>query len=295
LALAAVPLIDNVPGTRYVGIDLPRPKRAILDLRPALSHLPVASVGSLPFLVGQTPDGRVIHRDLAELPHLLVAGTTGSGKTIFLYTLLVSLLHRTSTEALSVLIVDPKQTDFIFFQGLPHLYARQVLTDPEEAIAQLRQLTGPELQSRTERLNAARVVKLSDYNARYPASPLHPIVVVIDEYADLIDVMDKAERANFERELKRLAQRARNVGIHLVVATQRPSADNVTTSLKANLPARIAFRLPALYDSKTILDQPGAENLLGQGDMLFLAEGQIIRLQGFYITPDELSELLHLC
>ncbi|HUW09872.1 MAG TPA: FtsK/SpoIIIE domain-containing protein, partial [Anaerolineae bacterium] len=131
-----------------------------------------------------------------------------------------------------------------------------------------------------------------DYNARHPNAPMVPIVVAIDEYADLVQVLDRSGRQEFERRLVRLAQRARNVGIHLVIATQRPSADIVTTSLKTNLPARIAFRLPSHHDSMTILDQAGAENLLGKGDMLFLYSGQVERLQGFYVTPDELKGFL---
>ena len=141
-------------------------------------------------------------------------------------------------------------------------------------------------------MRQARCRDLLDYNERHPDAPMPPIVVVIDEYADLVQVLNRSGRQEFERRLIRLAQRARNVGIHLVIATQRPSADIVTTSLKTNLPARIAFRLPSHHDSMTILGQPGAENLLGKGDMLFLTEGGVERLQGFYIKPNELAAFL---
>ncbi|HOT91747.1 MAG TPA: DNA translocase FtsK [Anaerolineae bacterium] len=290
LALMAPPLIDNVRGTNFVGIDLPHPQPEILPLLPALAGLPPAPVGRLPFLVGKTPAGQVITADLADLPHLLVAGSTGSGKTIFLYSLLLSLIHRHGPQALTLLLIDPKQTDFVYFEGLPHLLGGQVVIEAEAAIGWLDQLTTETLETRSQRLRAARCRDIHDYNARHPDAPLAPLVVVIDEYADLVQVLDKSGRQEFERRLVRLAQRARNVGIHLVIATQRPSADIVTTSLKANLPARIAFRLPSHHDSMTILDQAGAENLLGRGDMLsVLSQGNVERLQGYYISPDELG------
>jgi len=288
LALTAVPLIDNVLGTTYVGIDVPRLEPEAVALLPALSELPEAPVGRLPFLVGRTPAGHTVTADLADLPHLLVAGSTGSGKTMFLYTLIVSLLHQFGPEALSLLLIDPKQTDFVFFEELPHLLDGQVIIDAEEAIAHLGWLTTDVLDTRTQQLRQARCRDIIDYNTRHPDVPMVPIVVAIDEYADLMQVLDRSDRQEFERRLVRLAQRARNIGIHLVIATQRPSADIVTTSLKTNLPARIAFRLPSHHDSMTILDQPGAENLLGKGDMLYLTKGYAERLQGLYISSDEL-------
>jgi hypothetical protein len=292
LALHDTPLIERLPGTQYMAVDIPRTERESVLLMPALAALPPAAVGSLPFLVGKTSDGQTITKDLALLPHLLVAGTTGSGKTVFLYSLLVSLLYQFTPQQVSIVLIDPKQTDFVFFRDLAHLRNKQILNDPEEAIEQLRQLTGEELEARTALLKEARVVKLVDYNETHPTRPMIPIVVVVDEYADLIDVMQKVERKTFEREIRRLAARARNVGIHLVISTQRPSSDIVTSSLKTNLPARIAFRLPGHQDSIVILDQSGAENLLGQGDMLFLADGRLERLQGFYVSPTQLEEFL---
>jgi len=292
LALTSHPLIDNVRGTNFVGIDLPHPQPEILPLFPALDELPSAPVGRLPFLVGKTPAGRTVIADLADLPHLLIAGSTGAGKTIFLYTLLVSLIYRHDPQALSLLLIDPKQTDFVYFEGLPHLLGGQVVIEAKAAIGWLDQLATETLETRSQQLRAARCRDIHDYNSRHPEAPLAPLVVVIDEYADLVQVLDRAGRQEFERRLVRLAQRARNVGIHLVIATQRPSADIVTPSLKTNLPARIAFRLPSHHDSMTILDQSGAENLLGRGDMLFLSEGKVERLQGFYIRSAELTEFL---
>ncbi len=293
LALMAPPLIDNVRGTNFVGIDLPHPQPEVLPLLPALVELPLAPVGRLPFLVGKTPAGQVITADLADLPHLLVAGSTGSGKTIFLYSLLLSLIHTHVPQTLSLLLIDPKQTDFVYFEGLPYLLGGQVIIDAETAISWLDQLTTETLEARSQQLRAARCRDIHDYNACYPDGPLAPLVVVVDEYADLVQILDKAGRQEFERRLVRLAQRARNVGIHLVIATQRPSADIVTTSLKTNLPARIAFRLPSHHDSMTILDQSGAEKLLGRGDTLFmLSQGNVERLQSFYVSSHELSEFI---
>jgi hypothetical protein len=292
LALTSHPLIDNVRGTTFVGIDLPHPQPETLPLIPALDTLPPASVGRLPFLVGKTTAGQIIMADLADLPHLLVAGSTGSGKTIFLYSLLLSLIHRHGPESLTLLLIDPKQTDFVYFEELPHLLGGQVVIDAKAAIDQLNQLTAGTLAVRSQQLRTARCRDIHDYNAQNPETPLAPLVVIIDEYADLIQVLDKPERQEFERQLVRLAQRARNVGIHLVIATQRPSADTVTSNLKANLPARIAFRLPSHHDSMTILDRAGAENLLGRGDMLFVHPTTTERLQGFFIRADEIRQYL---
>lgn len=292
LALMSPPLIDNVHGTNYAGIDLPHPEPETLPLLPALAELPPAAVGQLPFLVGQTPAGRTVIADLAALPHLLVAGSTGSGKTIFLYGLIVSLLQNRRPEEISLLLIDPKQTDFVYFEDLPHLLGNHVVIEPEDAISWLDRLTTEMLNERTQQLRQALSRDIRDYNIHHPDRPMPPIVVVIDEYADLIQVLDRVSRQGFEQRLIRLAQRARNVGIHLVVATQRPSADIVTTSLKTNLLARVAFRLPSHHDSMTILDQPGAENLLGRGDMLFLDKGKVERLQGFFLNADEIGSLI---
>ncbi len=292
LALMSPPLIDNVRGTNFVGIDLPHPQPATLLLLPELSNLPRPAVSRLPFLVGKTPDGRLIITDLADLPHLLVAGSTGSGKTIFLYSLLLSLIHHHSSNELLMLLVDPKQTDFVYFDDLPHLLGGKVVIDPNDAINWLDHLATDMLNHRSQQLRNARCRDIHDYNARNPEALIAPLVVVIDEYADLVQVLNKSDRQSFEQRLVRLAQRARNVGIHLVIATQRPSADIVTTSLKTNLPARIAFRLPSHHDSMIILDRPGAENLLGRGDMLFANQQYVERVQGFYVSSSDLDQYL---
>jgi hypothetical protein len=164
--------------------------------------------------------------------------------------------------------------------------------EAEDAIDHLRRLTDEEMPERTATLQRARLPNISEYNIAHPNAPLRPIVVVIDEYADLIAVLSKKDRAEFEREINRLAQRARSVGIHLVLATQRPTADIVTGLLKANMPCRVSFRLPQRVDSQTILDQSGAENLLGRGDMLLMLNDRLMRLQGYYMPPQEMTRFL---
>jgi DNA segregation ATPase FtsK/SpoIIIE-like protein len=289
-----IPFVDNVPGTDYLGIDLARPDPTSLPLDgSALENLPRPMVGRLPFLAGKTPDGTTVVSDLAELPHLLVGGTTGSGKTVFLYSLMVSLMEQFGPDQLSMLVVDPKQTDFVYFEDCPkYLLGGEVVLEPEDAISWLRRLATEYVSERTQRLRQARARDIRDYNSRFPDDPMTPIVAVIDEYADLVQVLSKNERQDFEKSLIRLAQRARNVGIHLVVATQRPSASVLTTDLRTNLPGRVALKLPSHNDSSTILGRAGAENLLGKGDMLFVEPSGSHRLQSFWIGPDELQLFL---
>ncbi|MBN2267713.1 MAG: DNA translocase FtsK [Candidatus Babeliaceae bacterium] len=292
LALHNTPLIENVSGTQFVGVDIPRQEPEAVPQLDYLVKLQDLNNFQVPFLVGMTPDGQIQTEYLAELRHLLVAGSTGSGKTIFLYSLLVSLLSQFSQKELQLLLIDPKQTDFVYFEGIPHLLGNSVIIEPEEAIGWLEHLTEEVLTERTEQLRDARSRDLQDYNLKNPQEPMPPIVVIIDEYADLVQVLGNGGRQEFEHNMIRLAQRARNVGIHLVIATQRPSADIVTSKLKTNLPARIAFRLPSHHDSMTILDQSGAENLLGRGDLLFKKSTGITRLQGFYLSTEELDRFL---
>lgn len=292
LAARTTPFIDNIPGENYVGIDLERPKREVMPLLPAIQALPERTGSELPVAVGVTPAGEHVVLDLVQLPHILVAGSTMSGKTVFLHSVLLSFVARIPPSQLELLIIDPKATDFVLYNGLPHLRGGQVFTEPEDAIKQLRSLTEDELRSRTRTLQLARCPNLSEYNAANPETRLRPIVVVIDEYADLMAVLSKRERAGFEREVNRLAQRARSVGIHLILATQRPTADIVTGLLKANMPCRVSFRLPQRIDSQTILDQSGAENLFGRGDMLLLQNDRVRRLQGYYMPPTEMAEFL---
>ena len=289
LSLLQEPMIDNLPGTNFVYIDIPHPNRHPVLLSNYLSPIENTEEG-VNFPVGITPSGDMHALDITKLPHMLVAGSTGSGKTTFLYTLISYLTHNYTPEELELLLIDPKQTDFVFFNHLTHL-RQPIITDPTQAIQALHQLLDVELQRRTDILTTARARDIKSYNRRNPNDSLPCIVVVIDEFADLADVMTGQDRERFEQALRRLAQRARSVGIHLVVATQRPTADIVNGTIKTNLPCRISFRLASSIDSRTILDQSGAEKLLGQGDMLIAYNGDTTRLQGFYVSEEELEEM----
>ncbi len=292
LEAAGEVFISRIHGTRYIALDIPFADNS----RPLmlLEHLELLAPGdqALPFLAGQTPGGDYKIVDLAKGPHMLIAGTTGSGKTIFLYSILVSLLHQYSADELELIIVDPKQTDFQFFEGLPHLRNGHVLTDADEAIATLGTLNAVDKQERTDLLKSAGSRDIEAYNVKNPSHRMKRLVVVIDEYADLVQAAELQRRdirRTFESNLCMLAQRVRNLGIHLVIATQQPRATIVTSSLKAVLPFRVSFRLPSHTDSQTILDKSGAEGLLGKGDMLMMTDSDTLRMQGFYISEEQLA------
>ena len=293
LALDKEPIVGNLPGTTFVHVDLPRARRHAAPLLPVLDRADASQVPVCTIPAGLTPDGRVEWLDLTSLPHMLVAGATQSGKSMFLYTLIGSLAALNAPDRLHLVLVDPKRTDFTFFRRLPHLQDRGVITDPAEAVAMLETLLSVDVEERTDQLHEAGYLNIRSYNDAHPDRPIPVVVVVIDEFADLTDAMDsKAERDAFDLALKRLAQRARSVGIHLVLATQRPTVDIVNGTVKANLDGRISFRLGSGVDSRTILDEGGAEHLLGQGDMLLKTAGRMTRLQGFYLDESDLRTLV---
>jgi len=295
LEAAGEVFIDNIKGTRFVGLDVPfsdisEPLVLLENL-----HRLTDRQGSLNILAGQQPDGEYQSIDLAKAPHMLIAGTTGSGKTIFLYSIIVSLLSQLSADALELLIIDPKQTDFHFFENLPCLRGNRVLVDAEAALEALERINAEDKEQRTLQIRAANSRDIDSYNAKNPMRKMKRLVVVIDEYADLVqaaELQGKDVRRSFEANLCMLAQRVRNLGIHLVIATQQPRATIVTSSLKAVLPFRVSFRLPSHVDSQTILDRAGAEDLLGKGDMLMQTDSDLLRLQGFYISEEELISFL---
>lgn len=289
LSMLQEPIIDNLPGTNFVYVDVPHPNRRSVYLSNYLGPVENSN-GGLIIPAGVTPSGEMHTIDITKLPHMLVAGATGSGKTTFLYTLISYLAQNYEPGEIELLLIDPKQTDFVFFDRLPHL-RQPIITDPSEAIQALHELLDTELQRRTDILTTARARDIKSYNRRNPNDSLPCIIVVIDEFADLADVMTGQDRDQFEQALRRLAQRARSVGIHLIVATQRPTADIINGTIKTNLPCRISFRLASAIDSRTILDRGGAEKLLGQGDMLVALNGDTTRLQGLYISEEELEEM----
>ena len=286
-------MISQIPGQRHVAVDFPRPDRQIVPLAPAIAALPKEDVApGLWMPVGVTPAGKGVALDLATQPHILFAGASGAGKTVAEQVAVVSLACRLSPDQLEIVIIDPKAIDFSPFASLPHLRGGRIVTEPEEAINVLRELTGPELAARTRILQDARCPNIRELRARRPDLGVKHIVVAIDEYAELVTILAKTEREEFERQILRLAQRARAVGIHMIIATQRPTTEFVTGAVKANLPTRISFRLPQRVDSMTIIDQPGAESLLGAGDMLLLHEGRLQRLQGYFVSMDEIATLV---
>lgn len=294
LAADSVPMIDRLPGTHYMYIDLGRPDREVVPLEPLLAGTSIADVNELPLHIGVDPAGKAHRLDLGDdrLPHLLVAGGTGSGKTIFLYSVVLSLVAAHRPETLELLIIDPKQTDFTVFSKLGHLRKGEVVSEAQRGVELLRSIANEDMAERSRVLQDARQRDIKAYNSLFPKNPIRPLVVVIDEYADLVAVLPKKEREQFDLVISRLAARGRNVGIHLVVATQRPTADVITGNIKANMPCRVSFSLPSSRDSQVILDEPGAERLLRKGDMLLMMEGHLTRLQGYYTDTTQLEALL---
>ena len=287
--------ISRIKGTRYIGIDVPFSDGGrALSLKENLSMLK-ASEGSLNFLAGQAPDGEYHIVDLAKAPHMLVAGTTGSGKSVFLNSIIVSLLSQYSREELELIIIDPKQMDFYVYNDLPYLRNKKVYTDAEEAIELLEHIRTVDMPERIKKIQGSGSKNIISHNERNPQDKLKYLVVVIDEYSALVNAASmkgKKVRDTFEKNLCTLVFMARSFGIHIVVATQYPTANYVTSALKVNLPFRVSFRLPSHTDSQTILDRSGAEDLLGKGDMLMLTESDLLRLQGYYISDGELIDFI---
>lgn len=295
LALAAERLRIQapVPGRSYIGIEVPNARSAIVRLRPILESNAFAGVKSpLAIAVGRDVSGEAVVADMTTMPHMLVAGTTGSGKSVFIAAITTCLAMNNSPRDLRLVMIDPKMVELIRFNGLPHLYGK-VETDLERILGVLRWVVA-EMDRRYIILEESRSRNIDTYNRkvgrRKDAEILPRIVVLIDELADLM--MSAPEQT--EHTLVRLAQMARATGIHLVLATQRPSTDVVTGLIKANFPARLSFAVASSVDSRVILDMPGAEHLLGNGDMLFLPPeaGSPIRVQGVWVTDQEIEQVV---
>jgi DNA segregation ATPase FtsK/SpoIIIE, S-DNA-T family len=308
LAARGIRIMAPIPGKSAVGVEIPNSHSSLVTIRSVInSNIFRESKAVLPMAMGKTIAGEVFADDLTKMPHLLVAGSTGSGKSVGINTMIASMLYRMHPSELKLLIIDPKKIELAQYSRLKqHFLAvspdvnEEILTTPGNAVLGLK---GAELEMerRYELLSKAGVRNILDYNeklanGKLTPTPEHPhvkmpyLVVVIDELADL---MITAAR-EVEEPIARLAQLARAVGIHLIVATQRPSVDVITGVIKANFPARIAYQVASKTDSRTILDMNGAEQLLGNGDMLYLASGspKPIRLQNAYISPDEVEALM---
>ena len=294
LALAASPIRIEapVPGRSIVGIEVPNSNVALVSLRSVLESEAFRKIkGPLPICLGQDVAGNAVATDLANMPHLLIAGATGSGKSVCINAIIASLLCTRTPDEVKFLMVDPKMVELVPYNGIPHLQA-PVVIEIERVIGVLNWATR-EMETRYKLFNKARARNLEAYNQQLVARgqrPLPTIVLVIDELADLM----MAAADDVERSVCRLAQMARATGIHLVIATQSPRVDVVTGLIKANFPARISFAVTSQVDSRVIIDTGGADKLLGRGDMLFMApdSSKLQRLQGCFVSDKELTALV---
>ncbi|HEV2356265.1 MAG TPA: DNA translocase FtsK, partial [bacterium] len=289
LAASSVRLEAPIPGKSAIGVELPNERPSLVHLREILAADEFTRASSpLAVAVGKGIAGTPIVADLVQMPHLLIAGATGAGKSVALNAMIASILFRSTPEQARFLMIDPKRVELTNYNGIPHLLS-PVVTGPREAAAKLRWAI-QEMESRYEMFAADGVRNIQAFNAGHPDRPLAYILIIIDELADLMMVAP----ADFEEIICRLAQMTRATGIHLLVATQRPSVDVITGLIKANIPSRIAFSVSSQVDSRTILDHPGAEKLLGRGDMLFspLGATRPTRVQGAFIGDAETERLV---
>lgn len=282
--------IETIPGTTYLGIEVPRAKRDEVKIRElAESEEFIAGKAFLPLVVGKDINGRPVIADAQKMPHLLIAGATGSGKSILTNSFIVSMLMRRTPDELRLVLVDPKRVELSDYNGIPHLLT-PVITDMDKVVNALKWLVN-EMERRYTVLSAALVRNIEGYNQKLGFSAMPYIVVVIDEMADM---MMTANRVEAETAIVRLAQKARAVGIHLVLATQRPSVNVITGLIKANIPARIGMSVTSGIDSRVILDDIGAESLMGKGDMLYKAPDKTkpTRLQGGFVSQEEVTKVV---
>lgn len=311
--------IATVPGRDVMGIEIPQDHRETVFIRDILSSKVYEKTNAtLPLILGKDIGGEVVIADLTRMPHLLVAGTTGSGKSVAVNSMILSLLYRLSPEQCRLIMIDPKMLELSIYEGIPHLLA-PVVTDPKQAVTAVRWVV-KEMERRYQRMSQLGVRNIDGYNQRLAQDPeaatmtekvqtgfcpetkqplwdervtqhkaLPYIVVVVDEMADLMLVAGK----DIEASIQRLAQMARAAGIHIIMATQRPSVDVITGTIKANFPTRISFQVTSKIDSRTILGEQGAEQLLGQGDMLYMAAGgRIVRLHGPFVQDRDVEKVV---
>ncbi|MDE0344293.1 MAG: DNA translocase FtsK, partial [Boseongicola sp.] len=312
--------VSTVPGRSVIGIELPNDNREMVVLREMLSTRDYGdSKQRLPLALGKNIGGDPVVADLARMPHLLIAGTTGSGKSVAINAMILSLLYKLTPEECRLIMIDPKMLELSVYDGIPHLLS-PVVTDPKKAVIALKWIVG-EMEDRYRKMSKMGVRNIDGYNGRVKAAlskgemfsrtvqtgfddetgdpvfeteefepeTLPFVVVIVDEMADLMMVAGK----EIEACIQRLAQMARASGIHLIMATQRPSVDVITGTIKANFPTRVSFQVTSKVDSRTILGEMGAEQLLGQGDMLYMAGGgKIIRVHGPFVSDEEVEEVV---
>jgi DNA segregation ATPase FtsK/SpoIIIE, S-DNA-T family len=295
-------LIERMAGKSTVGVQVPNREREIIWLRENIeSQEFIGSKSKLTLAMGKDINGRIVVADLAGMPHLLIAGSTGTGKSVAINAMIMSILYKSTPEQVRLVLVDPKRLELGNYEGVPHLYT-PIITEPKLAANALRNAVR-EMEKRLKLLAAKGVRNIDQYNRLFDGPntpslfgenseerPLPYIVIIIDELADLMML----DQSNVEESITRLAQMARAVGIHLVLATQRPSVDVITGLIKANFPARVSFRVATKVDSRTILDANGAESLLGKGDMLYLPSGsaRVHRLHAPFVTEKEIAAVV---
>jgi len=306
LAAPDVRIEAPIPGKSLVGIEVPNTDVEMITLRSILEDIPTNQHSKLEAVLGKTISGESIVTDIGKMPHLLIAGATGSGKSVCINAIILSILMKARPDEVKLLMIDPKKVELSLYEGIPHLLA-PVVTDPHKAAATLKKWALVEMEKRYELFSAVGVKDLKGYNnfvekellktpdetnsnSEVSVKPMPYIVVIIDELADLMMVAAQ----DVESTICRLAQMARATGIHLVIATQRPSVNVITGLIKANVPSRISFYLQSQIDSRTILDMPGAERLLGKGDMLYSPVGSFnpMRVQGVFVSETEVHAVV---
>jgi S-DNA-T family DNA segregation ATPase FtsK/SpoIIIE len=311
LSLTSIRVVETIPGKNYMALELPNPKRQIVRLTEIVgSKVYADSTSALTVALGKDIAGKPVIADLAKMPHLLVAGTTGSGKSVGINATILSLLYKADPADVRLILIDPKMLEMSVYEGIPHLLA-PVVTDMRQAGHALNWAVN-EMERRYKLMSKLGVRNLAGYNGKIleaakreehipnpfsltpdapePLDKLPTIVIIIDELADLMMVVGK----KVEELIARIAQKARAAGIHLILATQRPSVDVITGLIKANIPTRIAFQVSSKIDSRTILDQMGAETLLGMGDMLYMPPGTglPVRVHGAFVSDDEVHRVV---
>ena len=314
LSTVSVRVVEIIPGKPFVGLEIPNEVRELVSFGEIVKSEAYDSLGTpLALALGKSISGEPVVADLARMPHLLIAGTTGSGKSVAINAMVLSLLYKSTPEHVRMIMIDPKMLELSVYEGIPHLLA-PVVTDMQEAANALRWCVA-EMDRRYALMSTLGVRQLAGYNRRVSEAiergeplldpgwqsddveespqqlePLPNIVVVIDELADMMMLVGK----KCEELIARLAQKARASGIHMIIATQRPSVDVITGLIKANIPTRIAFQVSAKVDSRTILDQIGAEHLLGHGDMLYLPSGSSLpeRVHGAFVSDQEVHAVV---
>ena len=299
LAATDIRMEAPIPGKAAIGIEVPNKENASVGLRDLLESKEYKEFPSkLAFAVGKDIAGKVVVTDIAKMPHMLIAGSTGSGKSVCINTLIMSLLYKATPDEVKLIMIDPKVVELSVYNGIPHLLI-PVVTDPKKAAAALHWGVA-EMTDRYQKFADFGVRNLKEYNAKLEqkiaagdvetGKKMPQIVIIVDELADLMMVAP----GEVEESICRLAQLARAAGIHLIIATQRPSVDVITGLIKANMPSRVAFAVSSGVDSRTILDMNGAEKLLGKGDMLFYPQGypKPVRVQGAFVSDDEVGNIV---